>query len=441
MTKKTYVIGAGVCGLTTAYRLQQAGFQVTVLEGNNYSGGRTLTSEQNNFKVDEGASLMPSSYKEHLELSREVGLGDDIIAVPSTSGTYIDGQFHFMDMDKPISGLVSAPYLTLSSKLGLARLIPTLLKYRSSLGFSDLSGAASSDTQTAKEFCQQYLNDEVYERLINPLLRGMYIANGDDVSVTQLLWILSNFSGVSVFGFKNGMQSLANTLAQKLDVEYGVDIQRVDHSSDGVEISANREGAPIKFSADLCVIATDGKDLQQIYGDQLTEKQNHFLSNMVYSPIKMITYMTDKRPKEEAVLTMPTQEDDADLALIVMDHLYGPSRCPEGTGIISFLAMTQLQKDWVTDTEHTKLREFGQQRLNKYFPELVDHVTQVNTRYWPRACTVGVPGTYRNLKAFVDDIDPNSAVYYTGDYMVASSVGVAVSTGNAVARRIIKKLG
>lgn len=437
--KQVTVIGSGACGLTTAYRLKQAGFDVTVLEQNNYSGGRTLTIEDKGFIIDQGASLMPSSYKEHLALAREVGLGDEVVPVPSTSGTYIDGQFYYMEMDKPIRDLISAPYLSLSSKLGFARLMPSLMKYWSKLGFNDLSEAAGSDVETARDYCRRLLTDEAYDRVINPLLRGMYIANGDEVSATQLLWIIRNFSGVSVFGFKNGMQSLANRLAEFITVDYGVEVERVDNTGSGVRITARRGGECVEFDTGLCVITTDGKDLQQIYGQHLTERQNLFLTDLYYSPIKMISFMTSKRPKKEAVLMMPTEQDDPDLALIVMDHLYADSRCPEGCGMISFLAMNRLQEQWVDDTDNLELIQFGNNWLKKYFPELTDSVLHTDTRYWPRATTVGLPGNYRKLKGFVDDIDPKSNVYFTGDYMVASSVGVAVSTGNALAEKIINQ--
>ena len=38
--KRIAVIGAGIAGLTCAYELQKAGFDVVVLEKNSYVGGR-----------------------------------------------------------------------------------------------------------------------------------------------------------------------------------------------------------------------------------------------------------------------------------------------------------------------------------------------------------------------------------------------------------------
>jgi oxygen-dependent protoporphyrinogen oxidase len=437
--KKVIIVGGGVCGLTAAYRLKNQGFDVEVLDARNYSGGRTHTVTENGFKVDQGASLLVSSYVEALELAKELGLSDKLDSVPASSMSYINGRFYPMKMDdNPIKTfLFSTPYLSFISKLSMIRMLPAMLKYRSSLNFRDISGAAGSDVETAEEYCKRLMPSEVYDRFINPLLRGMYIANGDAVSATQLLWIVTNFSGVKVFGFTDGMQSLANALADRVPVKYGVKVQRVNDVQTGVEVRVDIDGTSTTLQADYCIIATDGKDLKELYGHALSERQNNFLSHLTYAPIKMVTFLTKRRPKQEAVLAMPTAQDDPDLALIVMDHLYGPSRAPEDMGMISFLAMHELQKQWLNDPEHKGLIEFGKQRLAKYFPDVVDAVVSIDTRAWLRASTVGVPKTYRYLKEFVNDIKAESRVLYTGDYMAASSVGVAAATGNAVARRLI----
>ena len=39
-TKRAIVVGAGAGGISTAARLAKAGFQVTVLEKNSFTGGR-----------------------------------------------------------------------------------------------------------------------------------------------------------------------------------------------------------------------------------------------------------------------------------------------------------------------------------------------------------------------------------------------------------------
>ncbi|EOD46013.1 putative phytoene dehydrogenase protein [Neofusicoccum parvum UCRNP2] len=56
--KTAVVIGAGVGGVATAARLAKAGYQVTVVEKNDFTGGRCSLIEHNGFRFDQGPSLL-----------------------------------------------------------------------------------------------------------------------------------------------------------------------------------------------------------------------------------------------------------------------------------------------------------------------------------------------------------------------------------------------
>lgn len=58
MTKPSIVIGAGIGGLSTAIRLQNAGHQVIVLEKNPLVGGKMYQIEQDGFRFDTGPSVI-----------------------------------------------------------------------------------------------------------------------------------------------------------------------------------------------------------------------------------------------------------------------------------------------------------------------------------------------------------------------------------------------
>ena len=54
---KVIIIGSGIAGLASAVRLKAAGFDVTVLEANNYFGGKLTEFSQDGFRFDAGPSL------------------------------------------------------------------------------------------------------------------------------------------------------------------------------------------------------------------------------------------------------------------------------------------------------------------------------------------------------------------------------------------------
>lgn len=71
MNKKVIVIGAGVAGLSSAIRLQNAGYQVEIFEKEAMPGGKMHQIRENGYTFDVGPTLvmMPSVYREVFELA------------------------------------------------------------------------------------------------------------------------------------------------------------------------------------------------------------------------------------------------------------------------------------------------------------------------------------------------------------------------------------
>ncbi|KAI1091955.1 phytoene dehydrogenase [Rostrohypoxylon terebratum] len=67
--KKAIVIGAGAGGIATAARLAKAGFAVTVLEKNSFTGGRCSLIHESGYRFDQGPSLLllPKLFHETFE--------------------------------------------------------------------------------------------------------------------------------------------------------------------------------------------------------------------------------------------------------------------------------------------------------------------------------------------------------------------------------------
>lgn len=98
--KKVAVVGAGLSGLVTAYRLAQAGFDVEIFEASKKAGGRVITdtsafASQGQF-CERGAEWIDSAHHEIIALAGELGLEIQDVA-KTRKGTdlfYFDGHFY-----------------------------------------------------------------------------------------------------------------------------------------------------------------------------------------------------------------------------------------------------------------------------------------------------------------------------------------------------------
>lgn len=81
MSHRIVIVGAGISGLSLAYRLQQRlpGATITLLEQGDRPGGAAWTLRENGFLVETGPNGFLDSKRFTLELARELGLGSQLV--------------------------------------------------------------------------------------------------------------------------------------------------------------------------------------------------------------------------------------------------------------------------------------------------------------------------------------------------------------------------
>jgi monoamine oxidase len=98
---KIVVVGAGLAGLTCAYRLKQAGYAAEVHEASNRIGGRCWTIRdafQQGQIAEHGGELIDTGHRELRNLVKELGLNTVDLLAAEANGTeetyYFDGSFY-----------------------------------------------------------------------------------------------------------------------------------------------------------------------------------------------------------------------------------------------------------------------------------------------------------------------------------------------------------
>jgi oxygen-dependent protoporphyrinogen oxidase len=105
---RVVIFGAGISGLTVAFRLQQAlpDGDITVLEPRDRPGGTIWTARQDGFQVEIGPNGFLDTKPTTLQMCRELGLGDRLVAASDVAGKnrylFVDGRL------KPLPGSLQA---------------------------------------------------------------------------------------------------------------------------------------------------------------------------------------------------------------------------------------------------------------------------------------------------------------------------------------------
>jgi oxygen-dependent protoporphyrinogen oxidase len=170
------VIGGGIAGLAAAFFLRDAGASVTVFEGSPRLGGKLAVSDLAGVATDEGAEALLIRRPEGTGLIHAVGLGGELRpAGTTTASIWSRGTFHplpgrqFMGVPADF-GTLAASGLLSTDGLARARLDATLPA-------TPLDGDVPVAGHVAARFGQ-----EVVDRLVDPLLGGVYAGRSEELS-------------------------------------------------------------------------------------------------------------------------------------------------------------------------------------------------------------------------------------------------------------------
>ncbi|MBO0806138.1 MAG: FAD-dependent oxidoreductase, partial [Nocardiopsaceae bacterium] len=173
------VIGGGIAGLAAAFFLRDEPVRVTICEGSKTLGGKLSASDVAGVRVDEGAEALLARRPEGIDLITATGLGGSLVPAGVTSSAiYTRGALRplpkrqFMGVPADIAELAATGVV---SPEGVAR-----AKAETPLPPGD--GDAS-----VAEYIGARLGPEVVDRLVDPLLGGVYAGRSRDLSFRATL--------------------------------------------------------------------------------------------------------------------------------------------------------------------------------------------------------------------------------------------------------------
>ena len=181
------IIGAGITGLSCAWRLKKLGVESTILESSNRPGGVIHSERSNGYLIEHGPnSLLPAA--ENFGLLDEAGLTNEIIEGDHRAPRYICLNH---ELRKAPFGPMTVPGL-------LRALAEPLIRSR------------SPQDESVHDFFVRRAGTEAQDRLVAPFVTGIYAGDTRTLSMAATfpkLHELERQHGSLVVGIKIGRAS------------------------------------------------------------------------------------------------------------------------------------------------------------------------------------------------------------------------------------------
>lgn len=181
MKRRVAIIGAGISGLACALRLHaiDPDLDVVVYERDVRAGGKILTEHIDGFMIEAGPDAFLSSKPGGVILSHELGLDRRLISpIADNQRSFVLSKSRLTPLTQGLTGLVPSELRPmfgsrLLSPIGKARLVMELA----------IPPRRGTGDESLASFVSRRLGRETYERMIEPLLSGIFAGDGANLSL------------------------------------------------------------------------------------------------------------------------------------------------------------------------------------------------------------------------------------------------------------------
>jgi protoporphyrinogen/coproporphyrinogen III oxidase len=315
------VVGGGIAGLAAARELLVArpDVQVTVLEGASEVGGKLRVGEIAGIPVDLGAESMLNRRPEGTDLARSVGLGEHLVH-PRVSGAGVWTRGAVRPLPPTLMGIPAnlgvAADSGILSRFGVAR-----AQLERGMPRLDLTEDVGIGRLVARR-----LGPQVRDRLVEPLLGGVYAGRSDEISthaaMPQLVGAVSEegsllaaarattaggagftqssapttpvFAGISGGVGRLPLAVATDVIARGGEIVRGAVVRELQRTERGWRIVHGPTIAPTRVDADAVIIALPAAPASRLL-DEVCHAASGELGRIDYASMAIITVAVDAR--------------------------------------------------------------------------------------------------------------------------------------------------
>jgi oxygen-dependent protoporphyrinogen oxidase len=449
------VIGAGVAGLTAAFRLKRRGIRVVVYEAGDRAGGVILTQRREGYLAELGPSSLAAPAPPVQALLGELGLQASLIAAsPEARHRYIARKGKLLALPTSPPELLTTRLLSNSAKLAV-------------FGEPLVDASDSPMEESVGAFVRRRFNQEVLDYVANPFVAGVFAGDPEQLSVRLALPKLAALershgsvikalagmararrreeddgaAGDGLVSFRNGLQELPEAFARELrsEIRLRSPVTQVRRGPKGWTVGAAYQPAELYDGVVYAAPAhcIDDLDLEFPGGDRMKT-----LASITHPPVGVLVLGFRREdvthPLDGFGFLVPEVERRHVLGVIFSSTVF-PGRAPEGhVTLTTFVGGVRNP-----DLAHADLPTVTARALHDLHALLgvKGEATFRDFQLWPKA----IPQydlTYGRYKDVMDEVERrNPRLALAGSYREGVALGEVMISGQDAASRLFEQLG
>jgi len=432
------VVGAGLAGLATAFRLRGQGHRVEVFESEDLVGGRMRSARIDGYTIDRGAeTLAPQGYPATWKLIRELGVSGEVHRIRHPVALWRDGRAYPW-LGHPLSALTGAG-IPLRRRPAMVRMMLPGLRHGMA---PDNPAETPYGDRTLTQLGEQYGADLVRD-MLDPISASAFGWLPERSAAAPLMSIIVRTRGVVRWRtYRHGQDTMVRALGDRLTVHTSARVTEVKRDGAGARIEL-ADGT--SRTARVVVLTLPSPQVPSIYPD-IPDDESAFLRASTFSSVMRVGVMLDRPleprrrrfgPKLYAALV--SGGSDPLLCGCTVEHNKCPQRAPAGKGLVSLLISPRRVPELFDEPDEVVSREVvaaGERMIDG----LADAVVGTHVVRWKDALPEAPPAAVRDWGPFIRR-DPRP-VEYAGDWVfLRPSSETAAASADYTVPRVLAQLG
>ena len=430
MTGSVVVVGAGIAGLTAAHDLSRAGWNVVTLEASDRIGGRMSTERRDGYVIDRGAQFLSDGYDTIFDLIGACGLSREVCTGSEWIGVVRDGQVRRMNVRRPWT-VATSGLLGWRDTLRVMRATVALTARTRRLPLNDYSKWQTLDQVDAAAWIADSFGAEALESIFEPMLEGLYFQPPEGMSRAwpAIAWSFG-VRRKRIATLSNGIGSLAEAMAQKLDVHLRAPVEAIDTTEGGVRVRSGGEA----FDAEYAIVATTASVARKLRTAE-NDHEQRLLDTTYSAGLNISVTMAPGFSATDVYGILIPRRERRVIASIAIESQKCPAYARRSellNVMLSGVASSRLRAQADADVLAEVLPD-----LDRVLPGAGRSIESAKIYRWPEAEPRSPIGRSRDIAAYRQRWRPDMKVLLAGDYMGIPCTEGAAESGRWAATALI----